>query len=228
MEPLPEFLASRACVIFDMDGTLYRQKQLRLKMARALLWHTLTTGQLRTVSVIRDFRKRREALADARTHDFEAVLFDATAAACGCSTGTVRAIVAEWIETRPLPHLAATRTAGADALFDALRTAGIKIAVWSDYPAKDKLAALDLAADLVVAATDDKVRIMKPDPSGLDVVVEALGCRPEDCLMVGDRDERDGAAAAARNVPYIRVGSDALPDFSPAALREARWPGTPQ
>ncbi|MFQ5567123.1 MAG: HAD family hydrolase, partial [Paracoccaceae bacterium] len=87
--------------------------------------------------------------------------------------------------------------------FSALRDRGCRIGAWSDYPAVNKLAAMGLTADAVVSAVDPEVDRMKPQPAGLERVLEQLGVSPEEALVIGDRDERDGAAARRLGCPYL-------------------------
>ena len=90
-------------VVFDVDGTLYRQRPLRLRMARDLLLHSLTKRDLNVISVLRNYRRIRERLADRQAADFEPALIAETAAATANTPNAVRAIATEWLERRPLP-----------------------------------------------------------------------------------------------------------------------------
>jgi FMN phosphatase YigB (HAD superfamily) len=220
-QDLPAFLAGREAVVFDMDGTLYRQAPLRLRMAALLAGHVATTADFLTPRVLRDFRRLREEMADRRLRDFDAPLHEECARGCAVDAPTVRRIVSDWIETRPLPHLARCQVAGTAAFFAALRRHGIAIAILSDYPAAAKLEALGLAADVVVAAGDPGVGIMKPDPAGLELVLARLGVPSHRALMIGDRDDRDGAAARLAGVSFLRRGAGGIADFTPRALAAA-------
>ena len=51
-------------VVFDLDGTLYAQKRLRMIMAFNLLCNAAKSGSLDTLRVLRVFRKYREVLAE--------------------------------------------------------------------------------------------------------------------------------------------------------------------
>jgi putative hydrolase of the HAD superfamily len=182
-------------VVFDVDGTLYRQRPLRLRMARDLLLHTLTRLDLRTLAVLRRFRHLREALGEARVESFAERLIAETAAGSGCTPDEVRAIVSRWIDRHPLPYLPRSRYAGLPALFAGLRRHGKAIGVLSDYPAAAKLAALELAADHVVTADDPGIGVLKPHPKGLAALIERARATPAMTLMIGDRAERDGLVA---------------------------------
>jgi putative hydrolase of the HAD superfamily len=181
-------------VVFDVDGTLYRQRPLRLRMARDLALHALTGG-LGTVTVLRRFRHLREALGEARAEGFAGRLIAETAADSGRTPDEVRAIVGRWIDRHPLPYLLGCRYPGLVALFDGLRRHGKTIGVLSDYPAMAKLSALELAADHIVTADDPEIGVLKPHPKGLAALIERAAATPAATLMIGDRADRDGLVA---------------------------------
>ncbi|WP_218191384.1 HAD family hydrolase [Enhydrobacter aerosaccus] len=182
-------------VVFDVDGTLYRQWLLRLLMAIELLAHVLRCRDGRTLRVLRCYRSIRERMAEEERVDFSPALVAETASACAVPEAEVRAIVAEWIERRPLRYLATCRYPGIGALFEALRRNGTSIGVLSDYRAAAKLRALGLTADHVVCAEDDGVGVLKPHPKGLLMLMEAAGATPDATVVIGDRPQRDGLAA---------------------------------
>ena len=199
----PSDWAGLSLVVFDVDGTLYRQRPLRLRMARDLLLHALTRLDLSTLSVLRIYRHKREEMGDAQTENFDGRLVEETAAATGRSPEQVRAIVSQWIDRHPLPYLRACRYAGLGALFAGLRRHGKAIGVLSDYPAAAKLAALELAADHVVTADDPDIGVLKPHPRGLETVIRRAEATPATTLLIGDRAERDGLAARAAGVRVL-------------------------
>ena len=191
--------------VFDVDGTLYDQRRLRLLMARDLLFHLLNCGNTQFIRILRTYRRLREQLAEEETAGFEQVLFNKTARACGCSPTEVQQTVLTWMEQRPLPYLARCRFPGVDAVFAGLRYRGIAIGIYSDYPAQAKLDAMGLHADHLVCAPDEEVRVLKPHPRGLKVLLREAGMAPENAVLFGDRAERDGEAARRAGVlPLIR------------------------
>lgn len=182
-------------VVFDVDGTLYRQRALRLRMTRELLAYSLSRCDFNVVSVLRKYRHIRERLGNEEAENFERMLISETAKQTRNSPEVVRAIAREWIERRPLPHLANCIYRGVPAVFAGLRRRGKCIGILSDYPASDKLAALGLHADHVVSAGDQGVGVLKPHPRGLEAVLAAAGATAGETLVVGDRIDRDGAVA---------------------------------
>ena len=186
-------------VVFDVDGTLYDQRQLRLGMLRQLTVHAWQARSLDTLLTLHTFRRVREALAELGDKqagsDFMALQYAQTASRHGKTPAAVRALTDEWMEQRPLPLLAACRYAHVAGVFAGLRASGKRIAAFSDYPAVAKLAALGLQADVVVCATDPGIARLKPDPAGLLAILRQTGVAPERALMIGDRFDRDAAAA---------------------------------
>jgi FMN phosphatase YigB (HAD superfamily) len=190
-------------VVFDVDGTLYRQRPLRLKMARDILLHTLLKRDLNVVAVLARYRRIRERLGDEEAIDFERALIAQTAAATANSPDQVRAIVSEWVERRPLKYLAACRYPGLPQLFAGLRRSGKSIGILSDYPAEAKLEALGLTANYVAFAGDEGIGVLKPHPRGLESLIATAVVKPQQTLLIGDRADRDGIVAR-------RVGAQAL------------------
>lgn len=202
----PSAWPSVRLVVFDVDGTLYHQRRLRVRMARDLLLHALSRRSLEVLTVLRRFRRIREQLGEQQTADFGRALLDRTAAATGQPPAAVEAFVAEWMEHRPLRYLGACCYPGLPALFAGLRRTGKVIGVLSDYPANAKLAAMGLEADHVVCAGDPDIGVLKPHPRGLQFLMATVGVQPSETMLVGDRPERDGLAARAVGAwPLIRA-----------------------
>lgn len=187
-------------VVFDVDGTLYDQQRLRRAMLARLLAHAARTRSLQALRVLRVFRQVRESLGDTADADFAVLQYERAAQQLGCAAGQVRALAAEWMEQRPLPLLRACRLPHVDRLFQGLRGAGKTVAVFSDYPAAAKLEALDLQAHPVVCAGDADCARLKPDPAGLLSILRRTGVPAARALLIGDRFDRDAAAAQRAGV----------------------------
>ena len=200
-------------VVFDVDGTLYDQRRLRLAMLRRLLAATWRTRSLDTLLTLRTFRQVREALGDRPEADFMRLQYARTAARHHKTEDEVRVLTNEWMERQPLPLLAGCRYPHVDALFAGLRGAGKQVAVFSDYPAIDKLAALGLQAAPVVCATDAGVARLKPDPAGLLAILRRTGVDARRALMIGDRFDRDGVAASRAGMRALIRAGRPHPDY---------------
>jgi len=191
-------------VVFDVDGTLYDQRPLRRRMWLALVAHCLARPRdLAVLRTLRLFRRLREELAEEASEGIGRLQYERPASLLGLSPEAVRVAVETWMHQRPLPLLRRCRYPGVGRVFEALAASGRTIAVFSDYPARAKLQALGLRADILVCATDPDVQRLKPHPLGLQRVLERAGAGPEACLYIGDRDERDGACARRLGVAYL-------------------------
>ena len=191
-------------VVFDVDGTLYDQRPLRRRMWLALIAHCLARPREITVlRTLRLYRRLREELAEEASEAIGRLQYERPASLLGLSPEAVQLAVETWMHQRPLPLLRRCRYPGVERVFEALRASGRTIAIFSDYPAEAKLKALGLRADIAVCATDPDVQRLKPHPLGLQRVLERAGAGPEECLFIGDRDERDGACARRLGVRYL-------------------------
>jgi len=198
-------------VAFDVDGTLYRQRPLRLKMARDMVLHTIAKCDPNAISVVSAYRRIRERLAAEEVVDFDRVLIAETAKTTLRSPERVHAIVSEWIESRPLRYLRSCLCLGVPQLFAGLQRSGKKIGIFSDYPATEKLAAMGLAADYVVAASD--VGLLKPHAKGLQSLMAEANASACETLFIGDRADRDGVAGQRAGVRILIRSSGPIEGF---------------
>lgn len=191
-------------VVFDVDGTLYDQRCLRVKMLRELLGHCLRhPGDLRVLRLLSRYRRCREELADGEAESIADLQYRGPAERLGLAPAEVRRTVEDWMQQRPLEHLRPCRYAKVADFLAALRARQKTVAVLSDYPATDKLRALGLEASLAVSAVDREVDRLKPHPKGLERVLELAAVAPQQALLIGDRDDRDGECARRAGVAYL-------------------------
>ncbi|MBY5652208.1 HAD family hydrolase [Rhizobium leguminosarum] len=192
-------------VVFDVDGTLYNQRRLRLRMAGELLADAVARGSLINLRVLRAYRFLREAIGEEEIDDFQTSLMARIVARTGQPAEKIEAVVSEWIGRRPLAYIASCRYDGLVELFAGLRRQNKAIGIYSDYPADEKLQRMTLSADYVLAASDPGVGILKPHPRGLQMLMLRAGIGPAQTVLIGDRPERDGLAARRAGVlPLIR------------------------
>src|ERR1700674_4111761 len=202
--------ASLAAVIFDVDGTLYRQSTLRRAMLlRLLRAHVLHPREaVATFRILWSFRAAHEQLrndqlrsdrlrTDGSTEPAGAMLEERqlmlTARRSGYPVAAVKRTIEQWIERSPLDLMLAARWPGVVEFLQELRGAGIRIGALSDYPATAKLTAMGLSRlfDVVGCAQDSDVGILKPDPAGVRKVLARLGVRADQAVSVGDRPDLD-------------------------------------
>jgi phosphoglycolate phosphatase/putative hydrolase of the HAD superfamily len=194
-------------VIFDVDGTLYDQHKLQNYMLKELLRYYITHPlHLIDLKILYDFRREREKHVFDVVNDIENKQYNWAAKASGVSIEKARCVVQKWIFKIPLRYIRYCRYPGVLEFFDSLRLRGIKTAIFSDYPAEEKIDALGLCSHCVVCASDRYVDRFKPNPKGLNVIAETMGIPVENCLFIGDRDDRDGECARKVGMQYMIVG----------------------
>lgn len=195
-------------VLFDLDGTLYRQAPMRALMALELAALALRRplGAPRQLRALKEYRRAQEALRTGPTT--AARQLDLAAERSGVSKDELSALVTEWMQERPLKYLPVCRAPGLSNLMDWLERRSVPLGLFSDYPAKGKLRALGLASrfEVVLCSTDEEVGAFKPNPRGFEVAAARLGLAPSDVLMVGDRADIDGAGARAAGMPCVIIG----------------------
>ncbi|MBK7581293.1 MAG: HAD-IA family hydrolase [Myxococcales bacterium] len=192
--------------LVDLDGTLYVARWVKLAMAAEL-----ALSGWGSVGTLRRFRKEHELLREELDEDvpspFQAQV-ERAASALGVPSSEVEQRVTEWMIERPQKWI---RRFGRTDLLQEIsdfRAQGGKTALVSDYPARGKLAALGAEAlfDVVVANGEPGgPPRLKPHPAGYLEAARRLGVAPEACLVIGDRDDADGAAARAAGMTFRRV-----------------------
>jgi len=197
-------------VLFDLDGTLYRQTPMRALMALELATLALSRPLQAPVSwrVLSEFRKAQEALRGSQSDRGAAAQLELAARRTGMSVEQVETIVVEWMMERPLKHLPRCRAEGLLPLLDFLNHRGIKLGVFSDYPPDLKLKALGVGGrfSVVLCSTDSDIGAFKPHPRGFLAASARWQMDPSDVLVVGDRPEADAAGAAAAGMPCVIIG----------------------
>lgn len=214
-------LADYRAWLVDLDGTLYRPLGVKLAMAAelaALGW--------RDIRVIRAFRREHERMRETLTNGranlsaaevapssaFEQQI-QRTALGLAMSEPAVERTVHRWMFERPGKWLRLFRRRGLIAHIERHRERGGRTALVSDYPATCKLAALR-AAELfeVVIANGERgaAFALKPDPAAYLAAAERLATPPNDCVVIGDRDDADGQAARAAGMAFCHVKSMAV------------------
>ena len=200
-------------IIFDVDGTLYKQRSLRYQMLKRLaLFRMRNPGEGRIIwRVLRAYRAAQEQLR--RCQPVDSGLAEAQIELASRATGVERLLVAEivdrWMERSPMDLFSTCLRQDLIPFLRKSKEQGIALGIFSDYPASRKLASMRLEGffDVVVSAQDVEVQRFKPDPRGLEVTLERLGGERRTALYVGDRPEVDGIAAIRAGMRCVIVGA---------------------
>jgi HAD superfamily hydrolase (TIGR01509 family) len=198
--------AAPLALLFDLDGTLYKQSMIRRRMAGRLLKSCLAEPihGWRILRGLRAYRRAQEEMRGAPPGEggLENEQLLRASRSTGLRVDELRQMVALWMEERPLDLLAGAVWEGLEAVLAEARRRGLRLGVVSDYPAEKKLEAMRLRRyfDTVVTAQDTEVQRFKPDERGINVALERLHARPGDALFIGDRPDVDAEAARRAGV----------------------------
>lgn len=196
-------------IILDVDGTLYHQSKLRKKMLFQLLkYYLFQPLQIKDLFILYHFRKEREKMAGQQHENLEEKQYQICAEKLNISVDRIKKVISKWIFQAPNQFLLNYRYPGLIQFLTLMKKAQIKIAVYSDYPAGEKLHAMQLPADLVVASTDPSVNAFKPNPKGLFAILNSLQYNASEALFIGDREELDGQCALQAGMPFILISRE--------------------
>jgi HAD superfamily hydrolase (TIGR01509 family) len=209
-------------ILLDVDGTLYEQRPVRRRMLLRLLAAAIHSPlkTRREISVLRAFRSSLEEIRiqprTAGKNDAERQI-ELTVERTGLSQPLIREIVEDWMFQRPLALLGGYPVKGLHPFLRRAIQEGVAIGAFSEYPCDAKLEALGVrdCFQITVSSWDADIGRFKPDPRGFLAAAQQLGCTPERTLMIGDREDADGAGARAAGMPFINIGSQPFHSFVP-------------
>ncbi len=193
-----------SCVVFDLDGTLYNKRFLPLRMVLA---------DWRHITLLRAERKARKHLAG-KYFGNEKALYDTLFANIAGQTNKTVVQVKEWYEGIYMPTMARmlqkhyTLQPWVIPTLKQLREQNVRIVIFSDYGSvKEKLEALQLSIinyQLSIYSAPE-MGGLKPCTEAFENLLQTLGVQPEQTLMVGDRQDTDGAGAASVGMRFRKI-----------------------
>ena len=126
---------------------------------------------------------------------------------------------------------AATVRPRARAFLETVRRAGAKVAIVSDLTLEVQLLKLETFGVLPLIdalVTSEEVPLDKPAEAIFHLGMARLGTSAEACIMVGDRDDKDGEGARRLGMPYFQIEADDDAGLGfDALLRELDLPANP-
>ena len=184
---------------FDIDGTLYSAPSLYLRLMlkgltriRLLAAFNEVRHDLRKLIGSPEYRARGIA-GVAAFHRFQAEL---TAIKLGADPALVHDEIESFFYTESLePFRTIKPYPGVTRVLEDLRSNGIRLGAFSDFPCERKLELLGLADCFDVALTSEETGLVKPDRAGFDLMAKKLGVASEDILYVGNSERYDVAGA---------------------------------
>ncbi|MBN2530163.1 MAG: HAD family hydrolase [Deltaproteobacteria bacterium] len=190
-------------IIFDLDGTLYQMKFMKLKMTLQLLTSLVF---LRKLSMARSaLRHRHFENQEQLQREFHHRLAGLT----GRSVDDAR----RWYEgdfytafIRILKKYAKTRT-GLVPMLERLNERGVKLAVVSDFGwVPQRLDALGVNHELFdIVKCSEETGELKPGATPFTSVAEGWNLTPGQVMVVGDRADTDKAGAKRAGMRFLGV-----------------------
>jgi HAD superfamily hydrolase (TIGR01509 family) len=190
-------------VVFDLDGTLYSK--------RGMVKHMMLSApfEWRMMLIERRTRKQLKGIWTGDEKSFYHLYFSSMAHGHLFSEQYAK----RWYETRYMPLMVKVLQKWYKPVqwllpfLQQCREQGLRLVVLSDYGhTKEKIQALGLDESLfdwVVSAPE--LGGLKPAPELMARVAATMGVLPQQCLLVGDREDTDGELAKSVNAPFYLV-----------------------
>lgn len=192
-------------IILDLDGTLYNQNILRFVNSVTLIINLFKRSlTISDIFILFNFRKEQERYSDNEqplNH-----IIDSLAVKFKRPPADIRRIRAKWMIDNQSKALRTAKRRWLAKRISRLRRSGIAVAIWSDNPIEKKLAYLSYHPDYCLSNENEEVGIGKPNPKGLLQILSFFEIPKTQTILIGDREDRDGAAAARAGVRFIKVG----------------------
>ena len=196
-------------VFFDLDGTLYENRELKWRMPLSAFGGPGALRNLRLMAAERGCRRTiargPQGLAG----------YDTLFSLMSSKTGVPAEQVREWFNGWYMPLMVrqiarhCKPREGVVERIETLRREGVRVAILSDYGfIREKLDALGIDPGLFEALLDaPSLGGFKPSPDVFRAACQCLDCAPQDAIMVGDRPDTDGGSEAVgvrvRNIKDI-------------------------
>lgn len=191
-------------VIFDLDGTLYDNKGLPLKLILA---------DIPNMWVLGAERKARKRIKGVDCQDAAGVYDALFAEMVRVKKSLTVEKARKWYQDKYMPlqvsllHLYFPPRPLVVELLEAMKARGLKVILYSDYGHEtEKIAALgipDSLFDGVVSAA--KMGGLKPCRQSMERLMASFNLDPAVTLYVGDREDTDGESAKVLNIDFYNV-----------------------
>ena len=206
-------LSGISAVAFDLDGTLYPNYSLNLRLLPFLFRHwRLMLAFRRARDIIR--REQAEQTApglpppssrpDFYERQARLVADQLKAQKEEIRERLDRLIYRGWepffLKIKPFPHV--------KEFLGELKAAGIKLGLLSDFPPSIKLEYLGLSGFWDTALCTESIGALKPAALPFEELAKALGCAPEQILYVGNSSRYDvvGAKRTGMKAALLNTG----------------------
>jgi HAD superfamily hydrolase (TIGR01549 family) len=188
-------------VTWDVDGTLYSLQRMKWFVLTKYLKEILKGNRVLAHEELAALRRYREIINRTRTEG--GVL--AESFRDDVDSGLVEEATQRWYVEAIAK---AGPRSGVKEVLISLRNKGLPQVVFSDYKSESKLKALGLAEYFDGVYSGERLGFVKPHPGLLKRIAADFSVRIESVLHIGDRVERDEAAALSAGCRCLILGRD--------------------
>ncbi len=190
-------------VVFDLDGTLYTKKCMVWRMLKAAPrdWRMMLAERKTRRALRGQYFETKAAFEKAFFHIFAEI------------RGGSEQDAIEWYDNLYMPLMVGVirkyykSVEWLPTFAEECKKRDIRLVVLSDYGhTREKLAALNIEEQLfdwVVSAPE--LGGLKPAPQLMHQVAERMNVTPDQCLVIGDREDTDGLLAEAIGARFFLV-----------------------
>ena len=190
--------------VFDVDGTLYSQKAMRMWMLKRLMaFYAFRPHRLKELFALKQFRELRE-MKEWKQAGFED-LYSEISKKTSLPVTKIEKTIQYWMFQAPLDIINECTYQAVVSYANEQHRNGKMVIIYSDYPAAEKLNTIGMEYDLVFAFGVDGIFEQKPSLQIMERIVSESGLAVDQLVYVGDRDDRDKASAELVNMSYCDI-----------------------
>lgn len=194
----------KQAIIFDMDGTLYSQRKMRIyMMVKMLFYYGIHFWKIKEGVIVYQFRKLRE-VKEHRKDTIEEIM-ELVAKKVGVESVVAQICICYWMFEVPLQVIEKCSYRHILTWIEELKHAGKKIYIYSDYPAEKKAEKLGIITERIFTSEYLEIGEQKPSRKAMDYILKEIHVPVEQILYVGDRYEKDGLSAAMAGIDYCDI-----------------------
>jgi len=204
-----------SAVAFDLDGTLYPNYSLNLRLLPFLFRHwklLMAFGGARN-TIRREQARAEQTAGPSSPADFYDRQAELVAFRLKSPKGEIREIIDRliyrgwepfFLKIKPFRHV--------KEVLGELKARGIKLGLLSDFPPETKLKHLGLSGLWDTALCTESIGALKPATRPFEELAKTLACRPEQILYVGNnrRYDVEGAKRAGMKAALLNRGLPVL------------------
>ena len=190
--------------IFDVDGTLYSQPKMRMRMALKLAtYYAFHFWRYKELKAISSFRKIREN-AEFKETTIEQQI-EIASQKCKIEYSKAQTAIEKWMFVVPLDIMEKCAFKDLLEFISTFQERDKELVIYSDYPADDKLERLHLTPSMVFTPENPEIAHLKPSTKAMAHIMSQINYEASDIIYIGDRDCKDRRSAEYAGIDYCDI-----------------------